>query len=678
MMSLNKKGSVTVFMGIIIPVIIGACVLLSDLCLYDSGKQIIKNSVDASAYSILGKYSGYLKDNYDLYAYCISYESAEAIVLNNLENNLGESTIYDFQIEEIEIEFSESISGTDVLAPMLEIIATDDIYKSLIDEFMERFDILTDITGVAEIITLKMQLDKSYQKIKDSMTALKKILIGTDDIEYYVNLVGLDTEFSEAVKLFNEYRYEIAAIEEQVSDLIEDIKDEPSEKIGLKSLLEEQAGVLREKASEVYSSFIEGLVQGLKDANKEAICYIRDIALENETIHLLSETIKDRISRIDECPQYLKEILLTCTDLINDIEEAFVEQIFDEIRIELDRNIEMLIELENVFFTTIESGTTDYEEASITGYNADVDFIYEEDLLAGKAEDQRSFFEEVGKRVLEKNMGKDIRISESAILPSEGNETDFASFEVTSLGTETKSSEDEITGLSQNIKDAGNNFLKNIAINEYILQHFGNQNTHEINRVAGCFFNNEAEYILWGADSQNSNNFFTKASIMSTRFTLDAIHVYSDSGKAAKAEALAAATAGWWTLGAGIPVMSNLIKISWAIAEAGIDTKKLWEGESLAVVKTKGDWITDIGLGSKGTSSPNFLKMDYEDYLRFFLMTIPMDKKLIRMLDIISLNSSGGFNIMEAYTEVCISAIISFRSLTGGRHEVEISITESY
>ncbi len=345
MVSLNKRGSVTVFMGIIMPAIIGACVLLSDICLYDSGKRIIENSVGASVYSILGKYSGYLQENYDIYACCMNNDTAEAIAFENIKNNLGEAGIYNFRIENLEVNFSKGIANPDILSLMLEDVATDDVYKSLISEFLERFDILSNISGAAEIITLKMKLDKSYKKIKDSMNALKKIINGGSDLEYYVNLAGLDSKFADAVKLFNEYRFEISDIDRQIADLIEDIKSEPSEKIGIKNLLEEQVGILREKASEVYTSFIEGLVQGLKNANKEAIEHIRDIVLENETIHLLSETIKNKIEGIDKCPEYLKEILFTCSDLVNDIEEAFVEQVFEEIRIELDRTVTMLSEL---------------------------------------------------------------------------------------------------------------------------------------------------------------------------------------------------------------------------------------------------------------------------------------------------------------------------------------------
>jgi hypothetical protein len=214
-------------------------------------------------------------------------------------------------------------------------------------------------------------------------------------------------------------------------------------------------------------------------------------------------------------------------------------------------------------------------------------------------------------------------------------------------------------------------------MNEYILRHFLYENSKTDMERIGKFFNNETEYILWGADNQNANVYFTKAVLMSTRFALDAIHVYTDSEKIAKADALAAATAGWWTMGAGIPVMSNLIKISWAIAEAGIDTRKLWKGEDIPLIKTSGDWITDIGL-NKTAPSPGLLNMKYGDYLRLYLLAVPIEKKAARMLDIISLNAPAYFDIFSAYTEITVIALVSFNSLTGERHEVEVSTTVSY
>lgn len=109
-----------------------------------------------------------------------------------------------------------------------------------------------------------------------------------------------------------------------------------------------------------------------------------------------------------------------------------------------------------------------------------------------------------------------------------------------------------------------------------------------------------------------------------------------------------------------------------------MDTKKLWQGENLAVIKTAGDWITDIGVADKSMSSPDFLKMDYGDYLRLYLMTVPLETKLMRLLDIVSLNSPAYFKPGQAFSKITVTAVVSFRSLTGGRHEIEVSATASY
>lgn len=677
---LNKQGSATVFMGIILPVVISACVLLSDVYIYDSGKHIIENSVDASACSVLGKYSGFLKENYDLYAYCINDETIKSIVIENLSNNLANDGIYDFRIEDIQISKGNDLIKIQTMLKMIEISAADDVYKNLIDEFLDRFDVISGFSGAAEIIALKMKLDKSYQKIKDSMVALNKIINGGEDIEYYVNLSGINSEFGNAVEKFNEYRYKINELTHRILEFTDEIENEPSEKAAILVLMDEQLGQLREEAADIYCSFIEGFIEGLKQVNNEAIKHISDIVMENENIHFISNAIRNNISKISDCPQYIKEIAYKCTEIVKDAEEAFVELLFEEIRIEIEHNISMLYKLEDAFISSIEEGKADNSitDDALNEYNSGIEFVYTEEAKAGKEKDQRSFFEEMGKRILEKQVGKDIKISETGILPSYLASKDTAAFEATSMGCDTASGEAEINGVAESLNRADMGLSVTLALDEYILDHFGYQNTSEREKLPAGFFTNEVEYILWGDESQNVNNFYTKAALMSVRFALNAIHVYSDANKTAKADTVATMTAGWWTLGAGIPVMSNLIKISWAIAESGIDTGKLWNGESLAIIKSPAEWITDIGLGAAGVSTPGFLTMDYDDYLRLYLLLMPIEKKVLRMMDIIELNAPSNFNIYDAYTQITVTALVSYRSLTGGRHEVEISASQSY
>ncbi|MBN2557231.1 MAG: hypothetical protein JXB33_00605, partial [Clostridia bacterium] len=399
--------------------------------------------------------------------------------------------------------------------------------------------------------------------------------------------------------------------------------------------------------------------------------------------------LKKKVEAMDGCPGYIREILQECLEVAEYAEEALVEQAFDEIRSQIHANLEYIeaIVLEfNIFVDSDPSDIAGVPAGSLdpgTKYNSDLNFAYSMEE-AGKGFDARAFFEAMGKKILEKTTGQDVVIENSGGLPSEllkwipagGGAREFA---VESTGESTESAQREFDGFSDAAASAAEPVFFELIFNEYILSHCSFETGADEKRdEAGNFFKNEVEYILWGSKSQNLNCFYTKSALMTARFALNAIHVYSDSEKKLKSDALAAATAGWWTAGAGIPVMSNLIKCSWAIAEAGIDTGNLFSGYEIAVIKRSADWITDIGLKSAGIKTPAILCMDYRDYLRLFLIGVPKDIKAARLLDIIALDAPGDFNVFNAFTEVCVEATVTFRSIAGGRHEVKIKVVRSY
>ena len=151
----------------------------------------------------------------------------------------------------------------------------------------------------------------------------------------------------------------------------------------------------------------------------------------------------------------------------------------------------------------------------------------------------------------------------------------------------------------------------NIYINEYIMGMFKNQvssagkdNNSEpgtfLNGISindrKTFFGSEVEYILHGNSSEITNKAMTDAQILLIRIGANTLHVYTDAKKRQLSTATAAAVAGWWTGGAGIPVISNLIMCAWGIGESVIDLKDLTAGKSVPVYKSPGDWKLDIGL----------------------------------------------------------------------------------
>jgi hypothetical protein len=187
----------------------------------------------------------------------------------------------------------------------------------------------------------------------------------------------------------------------------------------------------------------------------------------------------------------------------------------------------------------------------------------------------------------------------------------------------------------------------NIYINEYIMGSFKNAvpelkngsgsekdtNLHGVEKgKTDTFYDGEVEYILHGQPSQKLNGILTKGEVLLVRFGLDTLHVYTDPKKKSMATGVATAVAGWWTGGAGIPILSNLIMCGWGMGEAIIDLSDLMQGESVPIYKMKGDWKLDIGIPEQ--TKPNTdkrLYFNYHDYLRLFLLTVDEDKKLERI-----------------------------------------------
>lgn len=239
------------------------------------------------------------------------------------------------------------------------------------------------------------------------------------------------------------------------------------------------------------------------------------------------------------------------------------------------------------------------------------------------------------------------------------------------------------------ISDIGNMISENTAalrdniyLNEYIMGTFKtsvpeimqqNEIIKDTNLHGGekvklpTFYDSEVEYVLHGNASQKLNNIMTRGELLLVRFGLNTLHVYTDAKKKTMAASIATAVAGWWTGGAGIPVISNMVMCGWGMGESLIDVQELMEGKSVPLYKMKGDWRLDIGLPSQSTpKTDKKLYFNYYDYLRLFLLTMDENKKLNRVEDLIQLNigkSKSGFKMSGSNTYVRIEAEVSMKYL---------------
>lgn len=670
-------------MTILLPVMLAAFMILSDVVIKHTAQNTIEQSVENAAYTVLGGYSLYLMDNYGIYAYCTGPGQATEKAMQCLERNLEKPGFYDFKIKELKIVKSKNLTQEGVMTKILETTAQDSVYESIVKQFKEKLQSITGASKAAEIVRYKMRFDESATKIKECYEKLSSLINGAGEKEIYVNLPKDNHEFYHKLTEFYEYYEKIRLVLQQISSLKKEVEEKEESALRLISL-EETLGKLRHEAANVYEQGVGKVVKQLRETNRETLETLEQILKEKVNINYISENIQRKINAFEDCPEYLKIILTECIETISHIEEAFIEQIFEEIKVNCENNLNYLEEVAKSFSDVIENEDFNmYDNYNFApfDYKSDLKYSYSSGEQPGIEEDIRGFFEAMGKKVLQKRMGEDKTIPIDKILPSahkkQIDETK-EQFDVTTTGNNTQKVDTQIETFTNKAAKSIRNTALNFCINEYILQNFKHNCSNSSGDTLNRFFKNEIEYIIWGANNQNSNLFFTKAAIMGTRFALNTLHVYTDTNKKIKANSIATATAGWWTGGAGIPIMSNLIKCAWAVAESGIDVSKLCSGKEVAIVKRGGDWITDIGVKKAGPKTPDILKMDYEDHLRMILLTVVQRDKELRMLDIIDLNSRDDFQVENAFTEITIRAKVSCMSLIGERHEIEVCVTKEY
>lgn len=189
-------------------------------------------------------------------------------------------------------------------------------------------------------------------------------------------------------------------------------------------------------------------------------------------------------------------------------------------------------------------------------------------------------------------------------------------------------------------------------------------------------FQAEVEYILHGDQFEQINVAKAAGQIALLRFGINTLQIYMDPVKRKEAYSLATAIAGWWTGGAGIPIIANLIICSWGIIDGISDLKQLMEGEAVPVFKKSG------------------IEFTYEDYLLLFLMLEDSDKKIDRIEDLIELNirkNNRDFKMGNTHTAIRAEAEISMKYLfvtkafmpaklktSEGRHKIRVLLYEEY
>jgi hypothetical protein len=193
--------------------------------------------------------------------------------------------------------------------------------------------------------------------------------------------------------------------------------------------------------------------------------------------------------------------------------------------------------------------------------------------------------------------------------------------------------------------------------NEYIIDRC----SFALNKHEDTVLELEIEYILYGKFSDSENQKKIKGSLFWLRSALNLSHIYSDSRKLSEVSSMAACVFPMIPTPLAIFILSS----AWAGVEAQYDVRLLWGGGTVPFIKAACDWhygldgLSDAPAAAPADSSSEF--GDYEDYLRLFLLVLPSQEKLIRLMDVMQLNiASDGktdFNFRDYAFGFTLSAI---------------------
>lgn len=217
----------------------------------------------------------------------------------------------------------------------------------------------------------------------------------------------------------------------------------------------------------------------------------------------------------------------------------------------------------------------------------------------------------------------------------------------------------------EDLKELDNlNILDHIVFDEFILGVFldsVNSDNHETFFTERCKnkVGDEVEYIIYGKSSGNSE--ICKLEIFNIRILFNAISIFSI--KELRDQVHILANAGSVIVKIPSKILEPIIIMGWAVFESKFDLKELCSGSGVYIFKFKyDDWNTKFKIlksnysvksesyklnltkddkfieGKWNFNEIDSIKLYYDDYLRFFLKKIPIEKKIYRCKQIIKNN----------------------------------------
>ncbi len=316
------RGSITVFISIILAVLIAFCGMVVDLSRFRLGEKHARAAVQLSVQSALTQYNAPLKESYGIWALDQSEEEIEALIYELIENNLcvenkympGIVDLYGFNVEKVSVVPMFNITDEAVLEQQI----TDYMkYRApviAVGTFIEKLKSLTTSMAQSGLVNKKMDLENQLQKIREEQVYLN--LLSEERVSKYLNNGTLNMELTNCISLVSKLYKEIDDFEGSGKTL--DIKWAKIDPL-IEIIAKEQVKI-NEKESQITAlkPQLSSLEKDRDHIENDVESYEGDIdSLENQI-----DKIEERISNEEKKEQPDNSYISSCKVKISDLESS--------------------------------------------------------------------------------------------------------------------------------------------------------------------------------------------------------------------------------------------------------------------------------------------------------------------------------------------------------------------
>lgn len=219
---------------------------------------------------------------------------------------------------------------------------------------------------------------------------------------------------------------------------------------------------------------------------------------------------------------------------------------------------------------------------------------------------------------------------------------------------------------SKNQKKSNQKMLKNLEDKALMAIYDGIRFGNYVEEKEDTSLKYELEYIINGSDNDKNNLLGVAGRLIAFRNITNAAYLLTDKAKMSEINSVASAAALAFQMPFLEPIITAVLVEAWALIEAASDVTILLDGGKVPLIKSGGDWNTDLwSMESQGEGGDSGLS--YLEYCQLLILTENSQNVIYRTMDIIQLNIQkryqSAFRMDQCVSEVDFKVMYSIKPM---------------